>query len=217
MKRIITINKNIIDHHLTDAEKFKKVLQNKGIVAFNIMASPGAGKTSVIIELIKAYIEQYKIGVIEGDIVPIDVEKIRFLGIPVELAHRGGSCHLSLSLVKHAYDKLPHDINLLIIENVGNLICPSHIDLGTHANILIASVPEGDDKPYKYPEIFQTADIVVLNKIDYLTLSDFSISNFQKGVSMIHSQTRVFPISCKTKEGIDEFTKYLTETYMKYM
>ncbi len=182
----------------------KKRLDENGIFAINLMASPGAGKTSVILQTIRALSPATRIAVIEGDTAPvtIDADKILAEGMPAVQINTGGECHLDAVMVSNGLDQLPLDtIDLLIIENVGNLICPAAFQLGTHANVLIASIPEGDDKPYKYTNIYRGVDVLIINKIDLLPYIHFKMDYFQKGVELLNPGLVTFPLSCTTQDG----------------
>jgi hydrogenase nickel incorporation protein HypB len=182
------------------------------VLALNLMASPGAGKTSFIMETIKRVLSTRQIGVIEGDTAPvtIDADKISKLGMPAVQINTGGDCHLEASMVSDGIDQLPlTQLDLVVIENVGNLVCPAAWDLGTHMNILIASIPEGDDKPYKYPNIYRGLDVLVINKTDLLPYIDFNMDYFRKGVEVLNPGLETFPVSCKTGEGMDAWISWL--------
>ncbi len=180
----------------------------------NLMASPGAGKTSVILETIKRLPAEIKLGVIEGDTAPvtIDSDKITAAGIPAVQINTGGECHLDANMIELALAQLPlEELNLIIVENVGNLICPAAFQLGTHANVLIASIPEGDDKPYKYPNIYRGLDVLLINKIDLSPYIDFRMDYFQQGVEMLNPGLKTFALSAKTGEGFDAWIAWLTD------
>ncbi|MEL7590356.1 MAG: hydrogenase nickel incorporation protein HypB [Anaerolineaceae bacterium] len=182
------------------------------VLALNLMASPGAGKTSFIMETIKRVLSTRQIGVIEGDTAPvtIDADKISKLGMPAVQINTGGDCHLEAAMVSDGIDQLPlTQLDLVVIENVGNLVCPAAWDLGTHMNILIASIPEGDDKPYKYPNIYRGLDVLVINKTDLLPYIDFNMDYFRKGVEVLNPGLETFPVSCKTGEGMDAWISWL--------
>lgn len=214
MKKQIKINEPLLDSLTQRGKEINNILNSHKIFSVNIMASPGAGKTSLIMNVVNDLKKNYRIAVIEGDIVPIDVEKIRSLGIPVVLAHTGGSCHLDSIMMENALKELNlKDIDILIVENVGNLICPASFYLGTHKNIVIASVPEGDDKPYKYPAMFRGADLVLLNKIDYLDKESFDVQSFRKAIHLQNSGSLLLEVSCKTKENISTFIDWIKENY----
>ncbi len=193
-------------------ENLRRINESK-TYSINLMASPGAGKTSFILATINALLnEGVKIGVIEGDTAPvtIDSDKISAAGMPAVQVNTGGQCHLDAVMVEAALDQLPlGEIDLLIVENVGNLICPAAFKLGTHSNIVISSVPEGDDKPYKYPNIYRGLEVLIINKIDLLPYLDFDMEYFSKGVEMLNPGLRTFPISCKTGEGLAPWLTWL--------
>jgi len=194
------------------AAQNRDLLASKNIFSINIMASPGAGKTSFILETIRGLKDKMKVGVIEGDTaaVTIDADKITEAGMPAVQINTGGNCHLDAVMVAGGINQLPLDnIQLLIIENVGNLVCPAAFDLGTDINILIASVPEGDDKPYKYPAIYRGIDVLILNKMDLLPYISFRPDYFTQGVQMLNPGLTTFPVSCTTGEGIPAWLSWL--------
>lgn len=187
-------------------------LDEKRIFSINLMASPGSGKTSLILQTIQGLNAKMQIGVIEGDTAPvtIDADKILAAGMPAVQVNTGGECHLDAVMIDHALNALPlGNLDLVIVENVGNLICPAAFNLGTHANVLIASVPEGDDKPYKYPNIYRGLDVLIINKIDLLPYVSFNMEYFQQGVELLNPGLVTFPISCKTGEGIEKWIDWL--------
>ena len=188
-------------------------LQKDRVFSVNLMASPGAGKTSFILQTINRIKGVHRVGVIEGDTAPvtIDADKIIQAGMPAVQINTGGDCHLDASMVSDGLDQLPlSELDLLIIENVGNLICPAAWDLGTDVKLLVASVPEGDDKPYKYPNIYRGLDVLVINKTDLLQYIDFNMDYFRQGVELLNPGLVTFPVSCKTGEGIDAWIDWLT-------
>ncbi|NMC18589.1 MAG: hydrogenase nickel incorporation protein HypB [Chloroflexi bacterium] len=188
-------------------------LQKDRVFSVNLMASPGAGKTSFILQTINRIKGVHRVGVIEGDTAPvtIDADKIIQAGMPAVQINTGGDCHLDASMVSDGLDQLPlSELDLLIIENVGNLICPAAWDLGTDVKLLVASVPEGDDKPYKYPNIYRGLDVLVINKTDLLQYIDFNMDYFRQGVEILNPGLVTFPVSCKTGEGLDAWIDWLT-------
>jgi hydrogenase nickel incorporation protein HypB len=190
----------------------RRQLNQAGVFSLNLMASPGAGKTSFILQTIRALSNRLKIGVIEGDTAPvtIDADKVIAAGMPAVQINTGGDCHLDAVMIQNGLNELPlQDIDLLIVENVGNLVCPASFDLGTHANILIASIPEGDDKPYKYPNIYRGLDVLIINKIDLLPYVPFKMDYFKQGVEMLNPGVATFPVSCATQEGIQAWTEWI--------
>ncbi len=217
MKQFV-INQPILDELTKKGIAIRQVFDAHKIFSVNIMASPGAGKTSVILRTIESFKNIYNIAVIEGDVIELDVERVRNLGVPVVLAHTGGSCHLDSIMMEQALKQLNlEDIDIIIVENVGNLICPANFYLGTHRNIVIASVPEGDDKPCKYPGMFKGADIVLLNKCDYLDHEAFELEYFEKGIRQLQENIRILPLSAKTGEGFDKWIAWLTNSYDRYI
>ena len=209
----IKILKDILGANEQIAQKNHELLASNKVFAVNIMASPGAGKTSVVIQTILALKNKVRIGVIEGDIASsIDAETVAKQGVPVIQINTGGECHLEANQLLNALNNLPlAEIDLLLIENVGNLVCPAEFNLGEHRKVLIASVPEGDDKPFKYPLMFNTVDAVVLNKIDLLPYVKFNVAGFTKTVKNINSKAEIFKVSCSTGEGIPAWTEWLTD------
>ena len=212
----IKVLKDILGANEQIAAKNRELLNNNKVFAVNIMASPGAGKTSVVLQTIRALKDKVSMGVIEGDIASsIDAETVAKEGIPVVQINTGGECHLEANQLGNALNNLPlADIDLLLIENVGNLVCPAEFNLGEHLKVLIASVPEGDDKPFKYPLMFNTVDALILNKIDLLPYVKFNVNTFTKTVKNINSKVEIFKVSCTTGEGIQAWAKWLN-TQMK--
>ena len=207
----IKVLKDILDANEQMALSNRDLLEKQKILCLNIMSSPGSGKTTLIMETIKRIKDEYQIGVIEGDIASsIDAEKIASLSIPVVQINTGGGCHLDANSVKSALHNLPlSSIKLLLIENVGNLICPGEFNLGESKKIVLLSVPEGDDKPFKYPLIFSIADVVLITKIDLLPYFDFHLDNFIKVVTDMNQKAKIFPLSSKTGEGIQAWIDWL--------
>jgi hydrogenase nickel incorporation protein HypB len=191
----------------------RRLLDGHGIFAINLMASPGAGKTSLIERTVPLLSSEFRIGVIEGDIATsFDADRTTRVGAVSVQINTGGSCHLDAPMVGQALDKLPLDeINLLVVENVGNLICPAGFALGTHRNVLIASVPEGDDKPYKHPRMYSGVDALVINKTDLLPHIEFDMGRYQEGVAALNDGVATFPLSCKTEEGLEPWIDWLRE------
>jgi hydrogenase nickel incorporation protein HypB len=209
----ITIVEKILDANDRLAKENRKRFDQFNIFAINLMASPGAGKTSFILATINSLLDdQIQIGVIEGDTAPvtIDADKITAAGMPAVQINTGGECHLDAVMIENALDQLPLEtLDLVVVENVGNLICPAAFNLGTHSNVLIASVPEGDDKPYKYPNIYRGLDVLIINKIDLLPYVDFDMDYFRKGVEMLNPGLKTFAVSCKTGEGLEDWLLWL--------
>jgi hydrogenase nickel incorporation protein HypB len=207
----IKIVKDILDANEQLAQRNRKLLDNNKLFAVNLMSSPGAGKTSLILQTIKNLKEKIKIGVIEGDVSSsLDAEAIGREGVPAVQINTAGGCHLDANMLSTALDSVPlGDIKLLFIENVGNLICPAEFSLGEHKRVLIASVPEGDDKPFKYPLMFHTVDAVLINKIDLLPHVKFDLDAFSRTVKGMNQKVEIFPISCTTGQGIEQWVSWL--------
>lgn len=207
----IKVLKDILSANEQIAERNRQLLDNKRVFAVNLMASPGAGKTSLVLATIKALKGKVSVGVIEGDISSsIDAETIDKEGIPVIQINTGGACHLDASMLSTALSSVPlQNIELLLIENVGNLVCPAEFALGEHKKVLVASTPEGDDKPFKYPLMFLKADAVLINKIDLLPYLNFDAQSFSQAVSGINEKVEIFQVSSTTGQGIDEWTSWL--------
>jgi len=182
-----------------------------GVFVLNLMASPGAGKTSLILATVDQLPEEVRPGVIEGDLAStIDADTIAAQGIPVVQVNTGGSCHLDAPMIRTALPNLPLDaMHLLFIENVGNLVCTAEFALGADLAVVVASVPEGHDKPYKYPGMFASADAVVLNKADLLEVFDFDVDYFRRGLEMLNSDVPLFIASCRTGDGINDWVMWL--------
>jgi hydrogenase nickel incorporation protein HypB len=196
------------------AEQNRAKLDSARVFAINIMASPGAGKTSLILRTIQALAPRLRLGVVEGDTAPvtIDADKVIAAGMPAVQINTGGECHLDAVMLAGALAQMPLDnLDLLVVENVGNLVCPAAFSLGTHANVLVASVPEGDDKPYKYPNIYRGLDALIVNKIDLLPYVEFNMDYFRRGVEALNPGVVTFPLSCRTGEGIERWIEWLTE------
>ncbi len=206
----VRVEEQILSANDLLARQIRQRLAELGVFAINLMASPGGGKTSLILHTVAALRDELRIAAIDGDVVPIDVERIAAQGIPVELVNTGGNCHLDANMVAQALSRLDlGQVDLLIVENVGNLICPASFDLGTDANVVIASVPEGDDKPYKYPTMFRGADALILNKVDLLTVQEFDVEYFRRGVAALNEGVVFFPLSCRTGEGLEAWYDWL--------
>ena len=207
----VKVLKNILGANEQLAEKNQRLLEQYGIFALNVMASPGAGKTSLILETIRRLKGTVRIGVIEGDVSSsVDAEAVGKEGVAVIQINTGGSCHLDANMIGNALNNLPlADIDLLFIENVGNLICPASFTLGEHKKVILSSIPEGDDKPLKYPLMFHEADIVVLNKTDLLPYVKFDSDAFSRSLKSINEKLGIIPVSCTTGQGLSEWVSWL--------
>jgi hydrogenase nickel incorporation protein HypB len=210
MRKVEVITQILNANDIT-AQENRALLRNHHILAVNLMASPGAGKTSLILQTTKTFAGRVRLGVIEGDVASrIDADKVAAVDIPVIQINTGGECHLDALTVQKALKALPlHEIDILFIENVGNLICPAEFQLGEEVRVVVASVPEGDDKPYKYPGIFTAVDAVVLNKIDLTPYVDFKLDAMRQGVERLNQRAKIFELSCRTGEGIPRWIGWL--------
>jgi hydrogenase nickel incorporation protein HypB len=215
--KVITVMEDILGANEEQAQKNLSRLNKHGILTVNIMSSPGAGKTSLLLQTIKRFKPKIRIAVIEGDVASkVDADKVNEQGAEVIQINIPGGCHLDASMTEKALDNLPLEtIDLLIIENVGNLICPAEFYLGEHKKVMILSAPEGDDKPLKYPLMFTEADVVLINKIDLLPYLDFNTDVFIKNVSGLNPKATIFPISCKTGKGLEVWFSWLEEEIKK--
>lgn len=217
--RIIEIKKSVFADNDEDAEKLRGELKKKGVFLLNLMSSPGSGKTSTLIRTINALKDQIKIAVMEADIdSDVDAKKIlEATGVQSIQLHTGGMCHLDAEMTRQGLDELQlGDVDLAILENVGNLVCPAEFDTGASKNCMILSVPEGHDKPLKYPLMFSICDLVLINKIDVLPYFDFDMEKVTEFVKMRNPNAQVIPISAKTGEGIDRFAAWLLENIRKW-
>ena len=201
------------------AAENRAALDAAGALGINVMASPGAGKTSLLLATARRLPAGLRMAVIEGDVAGrIDADAMAAAGIPVVQINTGGGCHLDAPMVRSALPHLlPDGVDLLMIENVGNLICPAEFALGTHVNLVVASTAEGHDKPYKYPAMFAAADVVVLNKADVAAVFDFDLDYFQRGVRMVNPQAPIFVLSCRTGEGLAAWVDWLAAQRHAYV
>ncbi len=207
----IKVLKNVLEANDQMAARIRQQLAAKRITAINVISSPGAGKTSLLERTIPLLKSRHKIGVLEGDIATTrDAERIEKLGVPVIQLLTGGACHLEATLIQRGLGELNLDaINLLIIENVGNIACPAEFDLGENAKVGILSVTEGHDKPAKYPLLFHEIAALVLNKIDLLPYTDFDYAKFETDFRKLNATAPIFKLSCRTGEGLSEWTHWL--------
>ncbi len=209
----IEVIQNVLKYNKDQADKNRKLFKESNVMVLNLLSSPGAGKTSLIIETIKRLNREKNIGVIEGDISSTcDAEKIKKFTDNVVQINTGGTCHLNATMVAKAAGKLKiENLDLIIIENVGNLICPAGFDLGEDYKIVISSVNEGDDKPVKYPTIFIKSNLILLNKMDLIKISDFNQKFFIKKVGVLNPRSEVIKISCKTGIGLEKWVKWVLD------
>jgi hydrogenase nickel incorporation protein HypB len=207
----IDLSRPILAHNEALAAGNRARLATAQVFALDVLASPGAGKTSVILATIAVLRERLRIAVIEGDIASkVDAEKVKAQGIPAVQINTGGACHLEADMISRALDALPlDDLDLVIFENVGNLVCPTEFDLGQGSRVVILSVPEGHDKPLKYPGIFAQADAILLNKVDTMHVFDFDEQEFIESVRKLNGLAPIFRMSAKTGEGVGEWAEWL--------
>jgi hydrogenase nickel incorporation protein HypB len=202
---------NILEANDRIAAENKKIFNEAGAYVMNIMSGPGAGKTSLIEKTIQGLNGKIKMGVIEGDIAGTDdAQRIENLGIPVVQINTGGACHLDANMIREVMYELPlSDLELLIIENVGNLVCPAEFKVGEDMKAMVLSIAEGHDKPLKYPLMFQESSALILNKIDLLPYTNADIGKIKKDSLSLNPKLKIFEVSCKTGEGISEWTNWL--------
>ena len=212
-KNILVVEKILSANDQIAAEN-RSIFDAAGVKSFNLMASPGAGKTSLIEQTIKYLLPLMNLAIIDGDIATnIDADRAEAAGAIAVQINTGGECHLDAVMVNSALKQMNmKNIHIVIVENVGNLVCPASFHLGTHKSVLIASIPEGDDKPYKYPGMYRGVDALVINKIDLLPYVPFNMEYFRKGVEILNPGVVTFPVSCKTGEGLDRWFTWIIET-----
>ena len=212
--KIIEIKKSVFADNDEDAAKLRKELKAKGVYLLNLMSSPGAGKTTTLIGTLKRIQDKVRVAVMEADIdSDVDAVKIKnATGIPTIQLHTGGMCHLDAEMTRQGLDNVAlADVDLVILENVGNLVCPAEFDTGAVRNAMILSVPEGDDKPLKYPLMFSVCDLVLINKTDVLQCFDFDMDRCRKYIRKRNPRATVLPVSARTGDGIDAFAGWLLE------
>ena len=208
----LDIKQPILDKNDRIAQANRALLKEKGVYMLNLLASPGAGKTSTISATIDAMRANVRIAVIEGDIAGrVDSEKIKEKGIPAVQINTGGNCHLEADMIARALDALDLDaLDLIIVENVGNLVCPTDFDLGENAKVMILSIPEGHDKPQKYPGIFEASSAIVLNKVDTMPVFNFNENEFRAVVAELNPTAPIFPLSATKGTGVKAWTAWLS-------
>jgi len=212
--KIIEIKKSVFADNDEDAGRLRKELKDKGVYLLNLMSSPGAGKTTTLIGTLQRIKDKVRVAVMEADIdSDVDAVKIKkATGIPTIQLHTGGMCHLDAEMTRQGLDNVAlADVDLVILENVGNLVCPAEFDTGAVRNAMILSVPEGDDKPLKYPLMFSVCDLVLVNKVDVMPYFDFDLDKCREYVRMRNPKARIIPICAKTGEGLDDFADWLLD------
>ncbi len=215
--KVFTIKKNIHEDNAKVAEATRDELKKQGTYLINIMSSPGSGKTMTLVSTIKALKDEFKIGVMEADVdSDVDAKTVQEAGAKAIQLHTDGMCHLDATMTKQGIDELGvEELDLVFLENIGNLICPSGYDTGAMKNVAILSVPEGDDKPLKYPMIFGKVDVLIVNKIDAIEHFDFRIDLLEERVRKLNKDIIIFPISAKTGEGVKEWTNWIRQQLRK--
>jgi hydrogenase nickel incorporation protein HypB len=211
--KLIEVKEDILADNTQMAKKLRDSLKKEKTFLLNLMASPGAGKTSLVIQTIRNLKDKLRIGVMEADIDSmVDAEKVAKEGVEAIQIRTGGFCHMDATMVKSGLDAMDTgSLDLVILENVGNLVCPAEFDTGSIKNAMILSVPEGDDKPLKYPLMFSVCHALVINKVDYLSLSNFDVEKCRERVLKINPDIKIFEVSCQTGEGIDQWVQWLHE------
>ena len=211
--RLIDIKEEILSENKGLADHIRQKLVKEKVFMLNLMGSPGSGKTSLILKTIESLGDRYRIAVVEADIDSlVDSEKVAALGVRAVQIRTGGFCHVDAAMLEKALEMLPlGELDLIILENVGNLVCPAETDTGAVKDVVILSVPEGDDKPLKYPLIFTVCDALVVNKIDYMELADFDLGRVADRAYALNAKIRLFNLSCKTAIGLDEWIGWLEQ------
>ena len=211
--RVIEIKKSVFENNDREADRLRSELRQQGIFLLNLMSSPGAGKTTVLARTIEALRERYSIAVMEADIdSDVDAKKLSECGVEAIQLHTGGMCHLDAGMTRQGLEHLiRRDVDIAFLENIGNLVCPAEFDTGAVKNAMILSVPEGDDKPLKYPLMFQVCDVVLINKTDVLPWFDFDMERVKANIAMRNPNAKVIPVCAKTGEGMEEWISWLSE------
>lgn len=211
--KIIEVKESVFADNDREAARLRQELKQSGTFLLNLMSSPGSGKTTTLLRTIETLKDELRMGVMEADIdSDVDARRIVEAGVKSIQLHTGGMCHLDAEMTRQGLEGLgPQDVDLVVLENVGNLVCPAEFDTGAVKNAMILSVPEGDDKPLKYPLMFQVCDVVLINKIDVLPYFDFDMDKCREYIAMRNPNAKVIPICAKTGEGIAEWTDWLRE------
>ncbi len=217
-KKAVEVFEDILKYNKFQARHNKEHFEEHKIYAINLMSAPGSGKTTLLEKTLDGLKDKYRIGVIEGDLeTERDAERIRQKGIPVYQITTGSACHLDAALVHKAMHHLPLDqIEILFVENIGNLVCPSNYELGTHLNVTLLSVPEGEDKPEKYPLIFKVSDLVLITKIDLLPYFDFNLDKVKEDIKKINPKSYIIALSAKTGEGFEDWLNFIENKFNEY-
>jgi hydrogenase nickel incorporation protein HypB len=214
----IQIEQEILAKNKKIALENARLFEEKGVFVINLMASPGAGKTTFVLATLEGIGEDYRVAVVEGDVASkVDAERIKKTGTPVVQINTGGACHLESRMIQKA---LAHfdlsELDVIIIENVGNLVCPAEFPLGERYRVAILSVPEGDDKPEKYPLMFHQSDVLIVSKVDLLELSNFDLEKVKRTVTALNSKIKIFTVSCQTGQGVDDWLTWLKDEIVRF-
>ncbi|MCI6915114.1 MAG: hydrogenase nickel incorporation protein HypB [Lachnospiraceae bacterium] len=216
--KVIELNRSVTESNDRDADALRARMKKVGTLMFNLMSSPGSGKTTLLSRVITDMKDEYKLGVMEADIASdVDAVKIESLGAKAIQAHTDGMCHMDAGMTERAFNALEdNDLDIVFLENVGNLICPAEFDTGAGKNIMILSVPEGDDKPLKYPLMFSTSDALIITKMDTKEYFDFDLDLCIDHVKKLNPSIQIFPVSAKTGEGMDAFENWMKEALVEW-
>jgi len=210
--KIIEVHENVFNSNNVAAEELRHELKDKGVYMLNVMSSPGSGKTTALSKLINILKDEYRIGVMDVDIeTSLDAQKVADLtGVRALQIHNGGLCHIDAEMTSKAIEEFGvDDLDIVFLENIGNLVCPAEFDTGAHRNMMILSVPEGDDKPLKYPLMFSVCDLVIISKIDTMEFFDFDMDKAKSNILRLNPKASIIPVSAKTGEGMEELAKWI--------
>jgi hydrogenase nickel incorporation protein HypB len=215
--KVLEIKKGIFENNDRQADLLREDLKNEKTFLLNLMSSPGSGKTTTVLKAIEMLRDKFRFGIMEADIdSDVDARKVAEVGIPVVQVHTGGMCHLDAEMTRQGLAALPtKDMDIVILEDVGNLVCPAEFDTGATKNAMILSVPEGDDKPLKYPLMFSIVDVLLINKMDTIGMFDFNLEDVVKRAKTINPDILVIPISAKTGDGMEPWINWLTKQAMQ--
>ena len=219
MYKIIEVKQSVFEDNNKDANKLREECKDKGVFLLNVMSSPGAGKTTTLSRTLERLKDTMRIGIMEADIdSDVDAKTISEYGVRTIQLHTGGMCHLDADMTRQGLHEMGmEDLDLAVLENVGNLVCPAEFDTGSTKNVAILSVPEGDDKPLKYPLMFEKCQAVIINKIDSMPAFDFDMDRVKDNIAMRNPEAVVFPVSARTGEGMDAWCEWLKDNAAQYL
>ncbi len=214
----IQIEQEILAKNKKIALENARLFKESGVFVLNLMASPGAGKTTFVLTTLEGIGKEHKVAVIEGDVASkVDAERIKKTGTPVVQINTGGTCHLESRMIQKALGHFDlSELDVIIIENVGNLVCPAEFPLGEHFRVAILSVPEGDDKPEKYPLMFHQSDVLIVSKVDLLGLSNFDLEKVKRSVTALNPKIKIFEVSCQTGQGVKDWLSWLKSEIIRF-